>query len=93
MVLKKEKELAISGKQKGSVREETNAVCGRPTPKTAPSSEPPTQRGGRASRKGSLRGRSQSGKSNRQPEKLLKGTCSKIPCDYWHPPAEFPFKK
>ena len=59
----------------------------KPTPKTAPSSEPPTPRGRSASRKWSLRGRSQSGKSNRQPCKnLLKGTCTKFLCDYWHPP-------
>ena len=51
VVLKEDKEFAISGKQKDSVREETNAVSGttvmsvqKPTPKTAPSSEPPTQR-------------------------------------------------
>ena len=41
---------------------------------------PPTPRGRSASRKRSLKGRSQSGKSNRPPCKnLLKGTC-------WHPP-------
>ena len=37
--------------------------------------------------KRSLRGRSRSGKSNRQPCKnFLKGTCTKLPCDHWHPP-------
>ena len=51
----------------------------KPTPKTAPPSEPPTPRDRSASRKRSLRGRSQSGKTNRQP-------CTKLPCDYWHPP-------
>ena len=39
MALKEEKEFAISGKQKKSVGEETNA---KPTPNAAPSSEPPT---------------------------------------------------
>ena len=35
----------------------------------------------------SLRGRSQSGKFNRPPCKyFLKGTCTKSPCEYWHPP-------
>ena len=38
-----------------------------PTPKTIPSSEPPTQKGRSASRKRSLRGRSPSGRTNRQP--------------------------
>ena len=80
--------------KKGSVREETNAVSGttvmsvqKPTPKTAPPSEPPTPRGRRASRKRSLRGRSPSGKTSRQPCKnFLQGTCTKLPCDCWHPP-------
>ena len=57
------------------------------TPKTAPSSEPPTQRGGGASRKENLRGWSPSGKFDRQPCKnFLKGICTKSPCDSWHPP-------
>ena len=90
VVLKEEEVLAISGKQKVSVRDETNGVSDtrvmivkKPTPKAAP----PTPRGRSASRKRSLRGRSQCGKSNRQPCKnFLKGTCTKLPCDYWHPP-------
>ena len=57
------------------------------TPKTAPPIEPPTQRGRNISRRRSLRGRSPSGKSNRQPCKdILRGICTKIPCDNWHPP-------
>ena len=60
----------------------------KPTPKTAPPSEPPTPRGKSALRKMSLRGRSQSGKSNRQPCKhSLKGTCTKFLCEYWDPPG------
>ena len=36
--------------------------------------------------KGTLRGRSPSGTSNRQPCKdCLRRICSKSPCDYWHP--------
>ena len=59
----------------------------KPTPKAAPSSEPPTPQGRCTARKRSLRGRTQSGKSNRQPCKnFLKGTCTELPCDYWHPP-------
>ena len=92
MALKEDKEFAISGKQKDSVREETNRVFrhdfyehAKPTPTTAPSSEPPTPRGGR--RKRSFRGRSPCGKTNRQPCKnFLKGPCTKLPCDCWHPP-------
>ena len=51
VALKEDKEFAISGKQKVSVREETNAVSDtrvtivqKPTPKAAPTSEPPTTR-------------------------------------------------
>ena len=59
MTLREEKELAISVKQKDSVREETDQCSFRhqshdrskPTPKAAPSSDPPTPRGGSASRK------------------------------------------
>ena len=59
----------------------------KPTPKTAPPSEPPTPRGRSASRKSSLRGRSPSGKTKRQPCKnFSKGTCTKLPYDCWHPP-------
>ena len=65
----------------------------KPTPKTAPPSEPPTQRGGSASRKKNLRGWSPSGKVARQPcRDYLKGTCTKSPCDYWHPPVGLFYK-
>ena len=54
----------------------------KPTPKTAPPSEPP-----KCVEKKTLKGRSSFGKSNRQPCKnFLKGTCTKLPCDSWHPP-------
>ena len=49
----------------------------KPTPKTDPPSEPPTPRGSSASRKRSLRGRSPSGNTNRQP-------CKKIIERYLH---------
>ena len=93
MALREEKEFAIRAKQKNSVREEANVVSDtshdreKPTPKTAPSSEQPTPRGRSASRKRNLRGRSPSGKFKRQPcRDFLKGTCTKLPCEYWHPP-------
>ena len=67
-------------------RHESNERA-KPTPKAAPPSEPPTPRGRSASRKRNIRGKSQSGKFNRQPCKhLLKVTCTKSPCEYWHPP-------
>ena len=84
VVLNEDKESAISGKQKDSVREETSVVSGtmkiivqKPTPKTAAPSEPPAQRGRSASRKKNLRGRSPSGKFARQPcRDYLKGICT-----------------
>ena len=60
-----------------------------PAPKAAPHSEPPTSktRGGSASRKRNVRGRSQSEKCNRLPCKyFLNGTCTKSPCECWYPP-------
>ena len=40
-----------------------------------------------ASRKRRLRGKSPSGKTNRQPcRDFLKSSCTKLPCDKWHPP-------
>ena len=69
-----------------SLRHESNDRA-KPTPKTAPPSVPPAPRGRSASRKKKLRGRSPSGKSTRQPCKnFLRGTCTRLPCDYWHPP-------
>ena len=85
MVLKENKEFAINGKQKDSAPEETSVVSSTTVmsvqnqQKTAPYSEPPTQRGRSASRERSLRGRSLSGKSNRQPCKnILKGSWHQI---------------
>ena len=58
----------------------------KPTPNTAPPSEPPTQRGRCASRTMSLRGRSPSGKFARLPcRDYPKGICTNSPCDDWHP--------
>ena len=96
VALKEEEAFVTSGKKQGSVRRRINAVSGmrvmivqKPTPKAAPPSEPPTRKTRicSASRKRSVRGRSQSGKFNRQPCKyFLKGTCTKSPCEIWHPP-------
>ena len=47
----------------------------KPTPKAAPSSESPTSRGA-----------SEAEASLGKPcENFLKGTCTKLPCDLWHP--------
>ena len=93
VVLKEDTEVAINGKQKGSVREETRVVSGTPkyacktSTKNSSTFEPPKQKGRSASREKNLRGRSPSGKFARQPCKdHLKGICTKSLCDYWHPP-------
>ena len=73
---------------KCSFRDDDQDKRAKPTPKTAPPSEPPTPRGECASRKMSLKGKSPSGKKNRQPCRIfLKSTCTKLPCDYRHPPG------
>ena len=93
--MREEKEFATTGKQKVSVREETNAVSdtrvmivkNRHQKPLHPLSHHHQEVGVRREER-SLRGRSPSGKTNRQPCKnLLKGTCTKLPCDYWHPPG------
>ena len=69
MVLKEDKDNAINGKAKGQCSR--GDVCrfrhdedkrAKPTPKTAPPSEPPTLRGRSASRKKNLRSWTPSGK-------------------------------
>ena len=93
-MFKEDKENAINGKQKDSVREGDKCSFqhdvdkrAKPTPKTAPHHESPKPRGRRASRKKSPRGWSPPGKTNRQQcQKFLKGTCTKSPCEDWDPP-------
>ena len=94
VVLIEDKENATNSKQKDGVREENKCSFwhdgnerAKPTVKTAPSCEPLTPRGRSASRKRNFRGRSPSGKTNRQQcRDSLKGTCTLLPCDDWHLP-------
>ena len=60
----------------------------KPTPTSAPPSEPPTEKdGGNTSRSKSLTDSSPSGKLAREPcNDYLKSICTKSPCDHWHPP-------
>ena len=75
-----------------SFRRESDDHATKPTPKAAPPSEPSMTRGRSASRKRSVRGRSQTGRILRQPCRYyLKGTCTRSPCEYWHPPPECQF--
>ena len=70
-----------------SFRHENNDRAPKPTPKGALPSEPSMTRGRSESRKRSVRGRSQTDRILRQPCRYyLKGTCTRSPCKYWHPP-------
>ena len=94
MALNDEKEFAISGKQKGSVRQETNAVSGTKVMNVQNRHQEPLhplnhqhQEVEVRREKRSFRGRSPSGKFARRPCKdHLKGTCTKSSCDDCHPP-------
>ena len=71
-----------------SFRHESNDRA-QPTPKAEPPSEPQSSktRGRSVSRKRNVRGRSHSEKFNRPLYKyFLKGSCTNLPCEYWHPP-------
>ena len=82
----KEKGQCSKGDQR-SFRHESNDCAPKPTLKAAPPSEPSMTRGRSASRKRSVRGRSQTGRILRQPCRYhLKGTCTRSLCEYWHPP-------
>ena len=94
VVLKEDTEFCYKWKAKGqcsrgdrcSFRHDSHERV-KPTPKTAPSSEPPTPTGRSASRKRNFRGRSPSEKTNRQPYRdFIKCTCSELFCANWHPP-------
>ena len=84
-----------SGNKKASDRKETNAVSGmrvtivskKPEHNAATPSEPTLSRGGCVSKKRSIRGKSNHESILRQPCRYyLKGTCTRSPCEYWHPP-------
>ena len=69
-----------------SFLDESNDRAPKPTPKAAPPSEPSMTRDRSESKKRSVGGRSQTGRSLRQPCRYyLKGNCTRSPCEYWHP--------
>ena len=94
MVLKEDKEFAISGKPKDSVQEETNAFSGTTVmsvrnqhPKPLHPLSHQHKEVECVEKKRNIRGRSPSGKISRQPcRHNLKGICTKLLCEYWHPP-------
>ena len=71
-----------------SFRHETQDRAQTPEHTAATPSEPTPSRGRSASRTRSIRGKSNHGATIlRQPcGKYLKGTCTRAPCEYWHPP-------
>ena len=95
MALKEEKVPVTSGKKKGqclqggrcSFRHEAQDRAQKPEHIAATLSEPTVSRGRSVSRKRSIRGKSNHGSILRQPCRYyLKGTCTRTPCEYWHPP-------
>ena len=93
--LMEEKVLVTSEKKKASVRRETNAVSRMRVTivRKNQTTMPPhllnhqMSRGRRVSRKRSIRGKSNHVAILRQPCRYhLKGTCTRSPCEYWHPP-------
>ena len=87
VALKEEKEVAISGKQKASVRRETSAVSGmrvmivhqKPTPKTAPPSQPQKH-------EVEVRREKETSEAEASLGSPTEGACTTLLCDYWHPP-------
>ena len=70
-----------------SLRQETVDRAQKTEPKAATASEPSMSRGRSLSRKRSIRGKSNHGAILRQPCRYyLRGTCTRMSCEYWHPP-------
>ena len=71
-----------------SFRHDSSDRAQTPEHTAATPSEPTVSRGRSVSRKRSIRGKSNHGATIlRQPcRKYLKGTCTRAPCEYWHPP-------
>ena len=70
-----------------SFRHETQDRAQKPEHTTATPSGPTVSRGRSVLRKRSIRGKSNHGSILRQPCRYhLKGTCTRTPGEYWHPP-------
>ena len=70
-----------------SFRHEAQDRAQKPEHTAATHSEPPASRGRSVSRKRRIRGKSNHGSFFRQPCRyFLKGSCTRTPCEYWHPP-------
>ena len=70
-----------------SFRHETQHRAQKPEHTAATPPEPALSRGGSVSRKRSIRGKSNHGSILRRTCRYyLKSTCTRTPCEYWHPP-------
>ena len=70
-----------------SFQHESDDRAQKPEHTAATPSEPPVSRGRCVSKKKSIQGKSSHGSILRQPCRYyLKGTCTRSPCEYWHPP-------
>ena len=70
-----------------SFRHDIQDRAQKPEHTAATPSEPALSRGTSVSKKKSIRGKSNHGSILRQPCRYyLKGTCTRKPCEYWHPP-------
>ena len=72
---------------KCSFRHESNDRAQKPEHNAATPSEPSMTRGRSVSKKRSIQGKSNHGAILRQRPDYLKGTCTRSPCGYWHPPG------
>ena len=82
----KEKDQCSHG-DRCSFRHETQDRAQKPEHTAATPLEPSLSRGRSVSKKRSIRGKSNHGSILRQPCRCyLKGTCTRTPCEYWHPP-------
>ena len=83
----KEKSLCSHG-NRCSFRHETQDRAQKPEHTAATPSEPTVSRGRSVSKKRSIRGKSNHGSILRQPCRYyLRGTCTRTPCEDWHPPG------
>ena len=97
---KRKRNLLSVEKQKGSVREETNAVSGMTVMSVEDRHQKPLHPLSHQHKEVEVRREKDPQRQKPvwevQPtacKKLLKGACTRLPCDYWHPPAECPFYK
>ena len=94
MALKRDKEFAINGRQKGSVRKETNAVSGTTVMSVQKQQQKPLHLQIQQHKEEEVRrekGSSEVGvdlgsPTDRPCKDFLNGICTKLPCDNLHPP-------